>query len=362
MEIGIVGLPRSGKTTVFQALGGPSAHEAAARAGHNDPIVATVPVPDDRLERLAQIVRSGRVVHAMVRYTDLPGLPLEAIERAHGLPDSHIQYLGRVDALLAVIRAFDDGSGEPVRIDSDIQTVETELALTDLERVERRLEKLEKTVGKVSGKDREDAELELATLRKIHAVLNEGRPARIVELTDREDLAIRTLSLLSLKPIAWLINVDENTAGAQTELLASLESRDWGRRAAAARLNAEMEKEISELDEESRAEFLAGYGIEDPASHKILTLCFRLLGQMVFFTAGEKEANAWTIPAGAKAPQAAGAVHSDFEKGFIRAEVVAWEDLEKAGSMAAARRTGAARTEGKNYVVRDGDVMLFLFH
>ena len=363
MEIGIIGLPRSGKTTVFLALGGQSARVAASHAGHSDPVIATVPVPDPRLEEVAAIFKSPKVVHAMVRYTDLPGLPPEAVERHHGLPDSHIQYLARVDALLAVVRAFDDGSGVPVQIERDIESLETELLLTDLQRVEGRRERLEKTIAKTSGREREANEIELAGLLKVQAALNAGRPARTVELDDREDVALRSLSLVSQKPIAWVINADEKTqAAAGGDLTAPLSAKGLGPRALCIQINGEMEKEIAELDEASRTEFLAGYGIDEPASSKIVRLCFRLLGCIVFFTAAEKEAHAWTIREGQTALDAAGSVHSDFAKGFIKAEVVGFDDLHAAGSFAAARKHGTLRAEGKTYVVRDGDVILFLFH
>jgi len=363
MEIGIIGLPRSGKTIVFRALGGQSVREAASRAGHDDPVIATVPVPDPRLEEVAAIFGSPKVVHAMVCYTDLPGLPPEQIERQHGLPDSHFQYLGRVDALLAVIRAFDDGSGVPIQVERDIESLETELILTDLQRVEGRRERLEKTIGKTSGKEREAAEIELAGLQKVQAALNAGRPARGVELTDREEVALRSLALVSRKPIAWVINVDDQTAAAGGgDLAGRISAKGLGPHALCVQLNGEMESEIAELDEASRQEFLAGYGIDEPASRKIVTLCFRLLGCIVFFTAAEKEAHAWTLREGQTALEAAGAVHTDFARGFIKAEVVSWEDLHQAGSCAATRKNGTLRIEGKNYVVRDGDVMLFLFH
>ena len=225
MEIGIVGLPRSGKTTTFLAIGRRSAHEAVAHAGHANPAIATVAVPDPRLEDLARLFSSPKTVHAMIRYTDLPGLPPEQIERHHGLPDTHIQYLGQVDALLAVIRAFDDSSGVPIQIERDMESLETELILTDLQRVENRRERLAKTVQKVAGRERENAEVELAGLIKVHEALNAGRPARGVELTEREEVALRSLALLSRKPIAWLLNVDEKTMAAADDLTAPLVAR-----------------------------------------------------------------------------------------------------------------------------------------
>lgn len=361
MEIGIIGLPRSGKTTVFLALGGQSARDAVAHAGHADPVMATVPVPDKRMDDLATLFESAKTVRAMVRYTDLPGVPEEQIQRQHGLPESHIQYLGQVEALLAVIRVFDDGSGVPIQIEHDMASLETELVLTDLQRVENRRERLEKTIGKVAGKDREQAEIELTGLVKVHDALNEGRAARTVELADREEVALRSLGLISQKPIAWLLNVDEKTM-AGGDLTAPLIAKGLGPHALCVQLNAEMEKEIAELDDESRAEFLAGFGIEEPAANRIVRLCFRLLGCIVFFTIGEKEAHAWTIPDGATALEAAGKVHSDFARGFIRAEVVAWNHLQEGGSYAGARKNGTLRAEGKSYVVHDGDVIVFLFH
>jgi hypothetical protein len=362
MEIGIIGLPRSGKTTTFLALGGQSAREAASHAGHADPVVATVAVPDKRVEELARLVGSARVVHAMVRYTDLPGLTPEQIERRHGLPDSHLAYLGGVDALLAVIRAFDDGSGVPIQIERDIESLETELILTDLQRAEARREKLQKTIARVGGKEREEAEIEMAGIGKVLAALNEGRPARTVELADREEVSLRSLALVSQKPVAWVLNVDEQVLASSSDLTAPLRSKGLGPHAICAQVDAEMEKEIAELDEASRTEFLASYGIAEPAADRIVSLCFRLLGRILFFTANDKEAHAWTVREGATALEAAGTVHSDFARGFIRAEVVGWDQLQRVGSCAAARKNGTLRAEGKNYIVRDGDVIQFLFH
>lgn len=362
MEIGIIGLPRSGKTTVFLALGGESARVAASRAGYADPVVATVPIPDKRVDALAALVGCARAVHAMVRYTDLPGLPPEQIERRHGLPDSHLQYLARVDALLAVIRAFDDGSGIPVQIEADRESLETELIVTDLERVEKRRQKLQKHVGRVSGKEREEAEIELAGLAKVYEALEQGRPARIVDLADREEVPLRSLGLVSQKPVAWLLNIDEQALENGMDRTAPLIEKGLGARAVCTQVDGEMEKEIAELDDGSREEFMAGYGISEPAASKVVTTCFRLLGRIQFFTANEKEAHAWTVPEGATALEAAAAVHSDFARGFIRAEIVAFEKLQEAGSLAEARRNGSLRAEGKNHVVRDGDVIQFLFH
>ncbi|MCX8036690.1 MAG: YchF family ATPase [Candidatus Sumerlaeia bacterium] len=362
MEIGIIGLPRSGKTTTFLALGGRSAHEAAARAHHSEPAVATVAVPDPRLEELAQIFGSARIVPATIRYTDLPGVPPEQIARQHGLPESHLQYLAGVEALLAVIRAFDDGSGVPVQIEKDIESLETELILTDLQRVENRLARLEKTIVKTTGRERETAEIERAGLLKVQAALNAGKAARSVEIDPREEVALRSLALVSQKPIAWLLNVDEQALASGADLTAPIRAKGLGPRALCAQLNSEMEKEIAELDAASQAEFLATYGIEEPASKKIITLCFRLLGCIVFFTAAEKEAHAWTLRSGGTALEAAGTIHTDFAKGFIRAEVVHWADLHAAGSYAACRKNGTLRTEGKNYIVQDGDVLMILFH
>lgn len=362
MEIGIIGLPRSGKTTVFLALGGQSARDAAARARHGEPIVATIAVPDTRVEKLARIVGSARTAHAMVRYTDLPGLPPEQIERRHGLPDSHLQYLGRVDALLAVIRAFDDGTGVPIEVERDMESLETELVVTDLQRVENRRGRLERTIHRLGGQEREAAQLELVALQKVHEALDDGKPARTVDLDDREEVALRGLALLSRKPIAWLVNWDEKTRSESPDLLERLVQGNLGTHAVCAQIDAEMEKEISEIEEESRAEFFESYGIDEPAASRIVALCFRLLDRIQFFTANEKEAHAWTLRKGATALEAAATVHSDFARGFIKAEVVAWEDLERAGSLAAARKEGSLRAEGKSYIVRDGDVIQFLFH
>jgi GTP-binding protein YchF len=357
MEIGIVGLPQSGKTTAFLALGGESARVAAERAHHQDPVIATVPVPDERVEKLASLAESKRAVHAMIGYTDLPGLPPDMIERQHGLPDTHLQYLGRVEALLAVVRAFDDGTGLPITVEADRETIETELVVTDLQRVENRVEKLERTIHRVSGREREEGEVELAALKKVQVALNEGRPARIVDLEDREEVILRGMALLSQKPIAWLLNVN-----AEADSAPEIEASKLGRNEILLQLDAEMEKEIEELDEESRAEFMESYGIEEPAVRKVAEACYRLLGRITFFTANEKEAHAWSLAEGGTALDAAGTVHSDFASGFIRAEVVGWSDLVKAGSLAEARKQNLLRAEGKHYVVQDGDVIQFLFH
>lgn len=358
MEIAILGLPQSGKTTTFLALGGESARVAAERAHHSDPVVATIAIPDNRVDRLAEMAGSGRAVHASLATTDLPGLPPEHIERQHGLPDKHLQYLGSVDALLAVIRAFDNGTGIPIRVEADRETIETELIVTDLQRIEKRHEKLQRTIHRVSGHEREEGEIELSAVGKIHVALDEGRPVRTVELTDREEVATRGMALLSQKPIAWVLNVSGEEGGPTIPPI----PEDLGSQEVFAWLDAETEKEIAELDEESRADFMESYGIDEPATVRIAATCFQLLDRITFFSANEKEAHAWTVGSGATAVEAAGAIHSDFASGFIRAEVVAWSELEAAGSVSAARKANKIRAEGKNYIVQEGDVIQFLFH
>ncbi|MBN1515826.1 redox-regulated ATPase YchF [Candidatus Sumerlaeota bacterium] len=356
MDIGLIGLPQSGKTTVFQALTG----QQPTGSGHMEPNVAVVKVPDERIDRLAELFHSKKIVHATVRYVDLPGVSSE-LTQGKGLPEEHLRHLGLVDALLAVLRGFESGGIAP-DISGELDSIHTELILSDLQKVENRLEKLEKSVKKVSGDERNKQQRELDAVQKIHAALNANQAIRELELDPEEKKAIRGFQFLSEKPILYLVNIGEDDQLEQRDCTGAIAAWSSRPRAAAAQLCAQIEMEIASLEGEDRESFLSDYKIQQAAAETIIRQCYDLLGNITFLTAGDPETHAWTIPSGSKAPQAAGAIHTDFEKGFIRAEVSLYEDLIQLGSFAELKKQAKLRMEGKDYTVQDGDVMHFLFN
>jgi GTP-binding protein YchF len=359
---GIVGLPNVGKSTLFNAL----TRTAAAQAANFpfctiEPNVGEVAVPDPRLDRLAAIARSARVIPARMTFVDIAGL-VRGASKGEGLGNQFLANIRECDAIAHVLRCFDDpdvthveGRVDPV---ADAETIETELMLADLESIERRQAGL---VRRLKGGDRDAAE-QASLLERAKAALESGRPARSVEVADEEARAWRMLQLLTAKPVLYVCNVEEEAAATGNAASARIEALAREQGAGAVVISAKIEEEIAQLDDAERAEFLAAIGLEEPGLDRLIREGYRLLGLQTFFTVGPKEARAWTIPAGTLAPQAAGVIHGDFERGFIRAETIAYEDFVTLGGEVPAREAGRMRSEGKTYRVADGDVMHFLFN
>ena len=358
---GIVGLPNVGKSTLFNAL----TQSAAAQAANYpfctiEPNVGDVPVPDPRLERLAAIAKSAQVIPTRLTFVDIAGL-VRGASKGEGLGNQFLAHIREVDAIAYVLRCFEDpdvihveGKVDPI---ADAETIETELMLADLESLERRVPILEK---KVRGQDKE-AKQTLALLERILPLLRDGNPARLAEVSDEEKPLFRALGLLTSKPVLYVCNVDEAAAATGNAHSRAVEARAAQEGAGCVIISAKIEAELAELDAGERKAYLAELGLAEPGLNRLIREGYKLLDLITYFTAGPKEARAWTVPQGTRAPQAAGVIHTDFEKGFIRAETIAYDDYVALGGEAGARDAGKLRLEGKDYVVKDGDVLHFRF-
>ena len=361
IRCGIVGLPNVGKSTLFNAL---TQAQNAAAANYPfctiDPNVGIVPVPDPRLEVLAGIVHPQKIVPATVEFVDIAGLVAGA-SRGEGLGNQFLSHIREVDAIAHVVRCFEGGDIVHVagKVDplADIEVIDTELALADLTTAEKGVER----VAKVSKSGDKDAVRKKVLFERVRAHLDQVKPVRTMQLTAEEKRDIRELQLLTAKPVMYVANVAEN-GFKSNPLLATVEKRAAVEGAAVVAICAAIEAEIAQLAADDRAGFLAELGLEEPGLDRVIRAGYRLLGLQTYFTAGEKEVRAWTVPVGATAPQAAGVIHTDFERGFIRAEVISYADFVACKGEGGAREAGKLRVEGKEYVMQEGDVVHFRFN
>ncbi|HBD9376893.1 TPA: redox-regulated ATPase YchF [Legionella pneumophila] len=359
-KCGIVGLPNVGKSTLFNALTKAGIEAANYPFCTIEPNVGIVTVPDSSLDNLSNIVKPQQVVHATMQFVDIAGL-VKGASSGEGLGNQFLANIRETDAIAHVVRCFDNSDVVHVegRVDplSDIEVINTELALADMETLEKSLLK----VGKNSKSGNKEAIFELKTLEKIKAHLDAGYPVRTLELTPEEEQVSKRLFLLTAKPVLYIANVDDN-GYENNPLLAKVQALASQENASIVALCAATEAELVELDEEDRQEFMVDLGLSEPGLNKVIRAGYELLGLQTYFTAGVKEVRAWTIRKGATAPQAAGVIHTDFEKGFIRAEVISYDDFIRFGGEQGAKEAGKLRLEGKEYIVCDGDVMHFRFN
>lgn len=360
MEIGIIGLPQSGKTSLFNALTDMNV-ELGYAGGRKNANRAMAPVPDTRLDRLSALFEPKKTVYATVNYVDLGGLSGEG-RSSSGFPAEFLATLKPCEALLLVLRGFDnpemphaDGPADAVR---DLRLAQDEFLFSDLSICETRIEKLKKQLMKLKDKDQI---FELETLTLCHAALEDERPLRTVDFDEHQHKVLRAYAFLSMKPILVVLNVGDEQAG-DTSIVKALEEQVGGQGLRFCQVSARLEMELSQMEPDDAVEFLSEYGIKEPARALVLRESFELLGLQTFFTVGEDECRAWTIRRGSTAPVAAGVIHSDIQKGFIRAEVVRHEELLSEGSLAHCRDKGSLRLEGKEYTVLEGDVVHFRFN
>ena len=364
LDVGIVGLPNVGKSTLFNAITKAGAEAANYPFCTIEPNVGVVDVPDARLNVLHEMYSSKKTTPASVRFVDIAGL-VEGASKGEGLGNKFLEHIRQVDAIAHVVRCFEDsnithveGSIDPIR---DIGIIMTELCLADLDVIEKRIMKL----AKIAKSGSKEARVEDELLRRIKAVLEEAKPARSMELTEDELELIKEMNLLTLKPMLYVANVAEDevaTADKENAFVQKVKEYAKAEGSEVVTISAKVESEIAELDGDDAKMFLEELGLDESGLDKLIKAAFELLGLLTFMTAGPDECRAWTIVRGTTAPKAAGKIHSDIERGFIRAEIVNYDDLVAAGSTAAAREKGLVRLEGKDYIMQDGDVTYFRFN
>lgn len=360
MKIGIVGLPNVGKSTIFNAITKAGAESANYPFCTIDPNVGVVTVPDERLEVLEKMYQSKRVVPTTIEFVDIAGL-VRGASKGEGLGNKFLSHIREVDAIAHVVRCFEDENVVHVegKIDplDDLETINLELILADLEMVDRRVEKTRKAA---KGDKAEKANLEI--LEKLKAILEAGRMPLDTDFSEDEWQYVSGLQLISTKPVLYIANVSEDDLISENAMVKALKEKVSGDNREVIKISAKIEEEIAELDDEEKALFLTDLGLEASGLDQVIRAGYKLLGLITFLTAGPEETRAWTIRKGTKAPQAAGKIHSDIERGFIRAEITTYEQLVEAGSDVKAKELGVTRIEGKDYVMQDGDVTFFRFN